>query len=63
MSDGLKPLHSLCFPLFPIADKSGEGLNQREELEHTAGAQQGVKHDHSYSLIRDMPSPLTRLVF
>lgn len=51
MSNGLKLLHSLCFPLFPMANKSEGGLNQREKLEHTACVQQGVQHKHSYSLI------------
>lgn len=53
MSNGLKLRHSLCFPLFPIANKFEGGLNQREKLEHTAHVQQGVKHKYSYSLIRD----------
>lgn len=39
MSNRLKLLHSLCFPLFPMANKSEEGLNQREKLEHMAHAQ------------------------
>lgn len=39
MSNGLKLLHSLCFPLFPMANKFEGELNQREKLEHTAHVQ------------------------
>lgn len=53
MSNGLKILHSLCFLLFPMANKSREGLNQREKPGHMPCVQQGVQHPQSCSLIRD----------
>lgn len=39
MSNGLKLPHSLCFPLFPMANKFDGGLNQWEKPEHTASVQ------------------------
>lgn len=53
MSNGLKLLHSLCFPLFPMANKFVAGLNQREKLEHTADVQSAVQHKDPHSLITD----------
>lgn len=53
MSNGLKILHSLCFLLFPMANKSREGLNQREKPGHMPCVQQDVQHPQSCSLIRD----------